>query len=90
MLFGLSPNSADNANSLIYHSAQQGYANIMGYSWGNEQTGDSKFAANYKAGVTQVCGWFWFVGTASMKYVSSWMDFWCHTQLAVEVDRLIS
>lgn len=54
LLFGLSPMDADNANSLIYHSAHQGYKNILGYAWGNEQTGDAAFAAQYKADITKV------------------------------------
>lgn len=54
LLFGLSPMDADNANSLIYHSAHQGYKNILGYAWGNEQTGDASFAAQYKADISKV------------------------------------
>ena len=33
LLWGLSPESPDNANSLIYHSAHQGYTQIAGYGW---------------------------------------------------------
>lgn len=45
LLFGLAPLSAENANSLIYHSAHQNYSRLMGFGWGNEQTG--KAVASY-------------------------------------------
>ena len=34
LLWGLAPQSASNANSLIYHSAHQNYSRIFGFGWG--------------------------------------------------------
>ena len=45
--------SADNANSLIYHPAHQNYTRLMGFGWGNEQTGASK-AQQYLQDMTAV------------------------------------
>ena len=54
LLFGLSPQSADNANSLVFHTAHQNYSRMYGYSYGNEQTGDASLAARYLRDMTQV------------------------------------
>eukprot|EP00937_MAST-01D_sp_MAST-1D-sp2_P008214 g8214.t1 len=54
LLFGLNPASADNAASLVYHTAHQNYTGILGYSFGNEQTGDASLAKQYRAKLQRV------------------------------------
>lgn len=47
LIFGLSPVSASNAASLVYHTAHQNFTGVFAYSFGNEQTGDESLADEY-------------------------------------------